>query len=407
MTVTALPDRQPDDSRAKRAVALLIWAQASLGAQMPVHFILGGLAGNYLAENPAYATLPISMIVLGSMFAAPCLSWFMGRFGRRAGFLLGAAAGAAGGGVAAYALSIGSFHLFCAAMLLTGIYMAGHNFYRFAAADLASEEFRPKAISWVMAGGLLAALVGPELVKLFGDAWAPVPFAGAYAFLVILNIGGALPLLLLDIPRQPQPVRGQRAGRPWREILSDRRVPVAMICAMISYALMNLVMTSTPLAMALCGFGTADAADVVRVHVLSMYLPSFFTGSLIARFGAPRMIFAGLGLLVIAALIALSGIEIAQFYAALAMIGLGWNFAFVGATTMLASAHRPEERARVQGVNDFLVFGTVTIASFSSGALLSGFGWAAVNIAIFPAIAVAMLALLSLRVRSAAPSSPR
>ena len=392
-TTDASPDLS-EDPRAKRAVAILIWAQAVLGAQMPVHFILGGLAGNHLSANPALATLPISMIVLGSMFAAPLISWIMGRWGRRTGFLIGASAGAAGGALAAHALMIGSFPLFVGASLLTGIYMSAHNFYRFAAADLASEAFRPKAISWVMAGGLGAALLGPEFVKLFGGALEPVPYAGAYVFLVLLNIVGALPLLLLDIPPQPRPKTGAPKGRPWREILADPRVPVAMLCAMLTYALMNLMMTSTPLAMIICGFVTGDAADVVRAHVLAMYIPSFFTGPLIARYGAPRIILIGLALLAGAALIALSGIELMNFYGALIMIGIGWNFGFIGATTMLAGAHRPEERSRVQGVNDFLVFGTVTIASFSSGALLTSVGWHAVNIAVLPGVALAVISLL-------------
>ncbi|MEM1275133.1 MAG: MFS transporter [Pseudomonadota bacterium] len=390
----ALAQTLSDDDRAKRAVAILIWAQAVLGAQMPVHFILGGLAGNHLAGNPALATLPISMIVFGSMLAAPVISALMGKWGRRTGFLIGAGSGALGGALAAYALIIESFPLFIAASLLTGIYMAAHNFYRFAAADLASDAFRPKAISWVMAGGLGAALLGPEFVKLFGGALEPVPYAGAYVFLILLNLVGAVPLLFLEIPPQPRAPRGTGGGRPWREILADRRVPVAMLCAMLTYALMNLMMTSTPLAMIICGFVTGDAADVVRAHVLAMYIPSFFTGPLIARFGAPRIILIGLTLLAGAALIALSGIELANFYAALMMIGIGWNFGFIGATTMLANAHRPEERSRVQGVNDFLVFGTVTIASFGSGALLTGIGWHAVNIAVLPGVALAMISLL-------------
>ncbi|MEM0942829.1 MAG: MFS transporter [Pseudomonadota bacterium] len=394
MTAAAEPSQMPDDTRAKRALVLLIWAQSILGAQMPVHFILGGLAGAYLADNAALATLPISMTVMGSMLSAPIVSALMGRFGRRPGFMLGATAGAAGGALAAYALTVESFALFLAGSFLTGIYMSAHNFYRFAAADLASEAFRPKAISFVMAGGLVAALLGPELVKLFGEAWAPVPFAGAYAFIVALNLAGALPLLLLDIPPQPRPPKNQRAGRPWREILADRRVPVAMLCAMVSYALMNLVMTSTPLAMIACGFVTGDAADVVRIHVLAMYIPSFFTGALIARFGAPRIILAGLLCLVTAAMIALAGIKIENFYGALALIGIGWNFGFIGATTMLASAHRPEERSRVQGLNDFLVMGLVTVGSFSSGALLSSIGWEAVNMAVLPLAAFAAVSLL-------------
>ncbi|MEM7236974.1 MAG: MFS transporter [Pseudomonadota bacterium] len=391
----------PDDTRAKRAVALLIWAQSILGAQMPVHFSLGGLAGNHLADNPAFATLPITMIVLGSMMSAPVMSWIMGRWGRRTGFLIGAAAGAAGGGLAALALIEGSFALFLAASVITGIYMAGHNFYRFAAADLASEVFRPKAISLVMAGGLLAAILGPEFVKLFGGALEPVPFAGAYVFLIALNVIGALPMLLLDIPTQPRTPKGTRQGRPWREIFADPRVPVAMLCAMISYALMNLVMTSTPLAMVICGFVTSDAAEVVRVHVLAMYIPSFFTGALIARFNAPRIILIGMALLAAAAVVGLSGIALGNFYVALALAGLGWNFGFIGATTLLTSAHRPEERSRVQGLNDFLVFGMVTIGSFSSGALLNGIGWHAVNLAVFPMVLLAAVSVLWLLRRPA------
>ncbi|MEM9045005.1 MAG: MFS transporter [Pseudomonadota bacterium] len=404
MTTLDAASQIPEDPRAKRAVAILIWAQAVLGAQMPVHFILGGLAGNHLAANPALATLPISMIVFGSMLAAPLISTLMGKWGRRTGFLIGACAGALGGALAAYALVVESFALFVTASLLTGIYMAAHNLYRFAAADLASDTFRPKAISWVMAGGLGAALLGPEFVKLFGGALEPVPYAGAYVFLILLNIVGAFPLLFLEIPPQPRPSHGHPAGRPWREILADPRVPVAMLCAMLTYALMNLMMTSTPLAMIICGFMTGDAADVVRAHVLAMYIPSFFTGPLIARYGAPKIIFVGLALLAGAAVIGLTGIQLGNFYAALMMIGVGWNFGFIGATTMLASAHRPEERSRVQGVNDFLVFGTVTIASFGSGALLTGIGWHAVNIAVLPGVALAVLSLLWLMRKSRNPA---
>ncbi|MDT8343664.1 MAG: MFS transporter, partial [Thermohalobaculum sp.] len=273
------------------------------------------------------------------------------------------------------------------------------NFYRFAAADMASPAFRPKAISLVMTGGLFAALLGPELVIRFQDAMEPIPFAGAYRVLIALNVIGIIPVLFLDIEKPARRRRGERAGRPWREILSDRRVVVAMLCAMVSYALMNLVMTSTPLAMIGCGFGTADAAGVVRLHVLAMYAPSFFTGPMIARFGAPRIIAAGLGCLALAAVIALAGIAIENFTAALIVLGIGWNFGFIGATTMLAGAYLPAERAKVQGLNDFLVMGLVTIASFGSGALMAGFGWSAVNLAMLPFLTVAGAALIWLVLR--------
>ncbi len=383
-----------DDRRARRAVPILVWAQAVLGAQMPVHFILGGLAGSLLAENQAFATVPVSMIVLGAMLAAPVISGIMGRWGRRTGFVVGAAAGALGGALAAEAIIERSFPLLLVGTLITGVYFAAHNFYRFAAADTASRAFRPRAIAWVMAGGLVSAVLGPELVVWFRDALDPVPYAGAYRAMIVLNILGVIPILFLDIPRPPRREKGVRAGRPWREILAQPRIVIAMLCAMVSYALMNLVMTSTPLAVVACGFATDDAAGVVRNHVLAMYMPSFVTGPLIARYRSPRIIALGLALLGTGALVALSGIELVHFHVALVLIGVGWNFGFIGATTMLAGAHLPEERARVQGLNDFLVMGLVTVASFSSGVLMSQVGWAAVNLAMIPFLALAAAGLV-------------
>jgi MFS family permease len=368
MSHVTLPEIE-DDDRARRAVPILVWAQAVLGAQMTVHFILGGLAGILLAENKALATLPITMIVLGATLAAPVMSWIMGRWGRRTGFLIGAAAGALGGALAAQA-------------------MIAHSF------DLASWAYRPRAIAWVLAGGLAAALFGPQLVIWFKDALAPIPYAGAYQAMVVLNLVGIIPLLFLDIPPPPRGPRGHRSGRAWREILSERRIVVAMLCAMVSYALMNLVMTSTPLAMVHHGLGTDDAAGVVRVHVLAMYGPSFISGPLIARYRSPRIIALGLAFLSAGALVALSGTELFTFSVALGLIGVGWNFSFIGATTMLAGAYRPEERARVQGLNDFLVMGMVTLASFSSGALMSQLGWQAVNLAAIPFLLLASAALI-------------
>ena len=382
-----------DDARARRAVAILVWAQSVLGAQMPVHFILGGLTGALLAEDKSLATLPISMTVLGSMLAAPALSALMGRFGRRPGFVLGALVAACGAGLAAWAIVARDFPLFCAGSMLLGVYMAAQALYRFAAADAASPAFRPKAISWVMAGGLVSAVLGPEIVLRFKDLLEPVPYAGGYIAMVALNLVGVVPVLFLDLPAPPRPRTGERAGRRWAEILADRRVPVAMLCAMVAYALMNLVMTSTPLAMVACGFVTDDAAQVVRAHVIAMFAPSFVTGTLIARFGAPRIIATGLVLLAGCATVAVAGITLPHFWVALALLGVGWNFGFIGATALLASAHKPEERARVQGMNDFLVFGLVTVASFGSGALMAGSGWEAVNLSMLPALALAAAAL--------------
>jgi MFS family permease len=395
MTVaSALP--APDDRIARRNVAVLVAAQAILGAQMPILFILGGLAGQTLAQNKALATLPISALVLVSMFAAPALSALMGRHGRRAGFLLGALAGAAGGALGAWALVTGSFPLLVAGSALAGVYMAGQGFYRFAAADSASPAFRPKAISWVMAGGLLSAIIGPELTKATREALAPVPFAGAYVAVAALNLaGGLLFFLFVEPPAAARAaLTAQGSGRPLGEIVRQPRVAVAMICAMVAYALMNMVMTSTPLAIVGCGFDPDDAAGVVQAHVLAMFAPSFFTGWIIRRIGVEATIATGLGLLGACAAVALSGVALEQFYAALVLLGVGWNFGFIGATTMLTGAYRPEERAKVQGFNDFLVFGLVAVASFSSGALMDAMGWEAVNLAMAPFLAFAGAALI-------------
>jgi predicted MFS family arabinose efflux permease len=327
------------------------------------------------------------------------MSHVMGRWGRRTGFLIGAAAGASGGTLGAQALIDKNFAMLLVASLMIGVYVAAHNFYRFAAADLASRDFRPKAIAWVLVGGLVAAMLGPQLVIWFRDALEPIPYAGAYRAMVALNLIGVIPILFLDIPPPPRGPRGHRHGRPWREILAERRVVVAILCAMVSYALMNLVMTSTPLAVVGCGFGTDHAAGVVQVHVLAMFAPSFVTGKLIARYRSPRIIALGLAMLAAGSVVALAGTELINFNVALALIGIGWNFSFIGATTMLAGAHLPEERARVQGLNDFLVMGLVTLASASSGALMASFGWDAVNLAAIPFLVLASSALIWLALR--------
>ena len=387
-----------DDRRAKRNVAVLFFCQAVLGAQMPVNIILGGLSGALLADNRAWATLPISVMVLVSMFTAIPASQFMGRYGRKAGFLLGTVAGAIGATLAARALLSDSFALLLAGAAFTGVYQSTQGFFRFAAADTASPEFKPKAISWVLAGGLLSALIGPEIVRTMGDYFSPVPYAGAYATVVLVNVIGAIALQFLDIPPPTYNAAGAPRGRPLLAILRQPRTVVAILCAMVSYAMMTLVMTSTPLAMVGHGFNSNHAADVVRWHVLAMFAPSFFTGSLIARWGHVRVITLGLAMLGICSAIALSGTALHQFYLALVALGLGWNFGFIGGTSLLATTHTPEEQAKVQGLNDFLVLGLVTVASVSSGALLTLYGWETVQLAMAPALAVAAAALVWLTV---------
>ncbi|MEO1550205.1 MAG: MFS transporter [Pseudomonadota bacterium] len=384
----------PQDAKARRNVWVLVAAQAVLGAQMPISFTLGGLSGQMLAGHPCFATLPISIIVLTTMFAAPAISSLMQHFGRKAGFYLGAFAGAMGGLLSAWGLIQGSFALFLLGSVGTGIYMAAQGFYRFAATDLASPEFQPKAISWVMAGGLASAIIGPQLVKLTDTALDPIPFAGAYLAITGLNVVGAVLFAFLRTP-PPQSREEIAGGRTRREMLRDPRIVVAMVCAMVSYALMNLVMTSTPLAVVGCGFTTDNAADVVSAHVFAMFAPSFVTGHLINRFGVERIIALGLVILAAAGGVALAGVDLFNFFGALILLGFGWNFGFIGATAMLAASHSPAERGRAQGMNDFAVYGMVSIASLSSGVLMncSGSspiaGWIAVNLAMVPFLALA------------------
>ena len=390
--------------RAWRNVVVLLLAQALLGAQMSMIFIVGGLAGQMLSPNPCIATLPLSMIILGSAASARPLAGFMRRHGRRAGFLLACISGGLGAALAAYALIAGSFWLFMLSGLLTGVYMAAQGFYRFAATDCAPPEFQSRAISLVMAGGLAAAITGPALVRLTSEVTA-IPFLATYAAIIGLNLLGPVLFAFLDITRPPAPAAGAASGRPLGELIRVPQIAVAMICGMVSYALMNLVMTSAPLAVVGCGFQTADAASIVAGHVLAMYMPSFFTGHLIARFGARQIVMIGLLILAAAGAVALSGVELGHFYVTLILLGLGWNFGYIGATAMLTRAYRPEERETVQGLNDAVVFSGVFLASLSSGGLMNCMGgsaqagWNAVNLAMLPFLVLAGGALLWLMLR--------
>ena len=392
------------DTIAKRNVAVLVAAQAILGAQMPMIFTYGGLAGLSLASNICFATLPITMIVVGSMLAATPLSAVMQRYGRRVGFVIGALGGALGAAISAYGLLEQSFVLFCIGSLFTGVYMSAQGFYRFAAADTASDDFRPKAISYVMAGGLLSAVIGPQLGAATVEAMV-IPFLAIYLAVIPLNLVGMLMFAFLDIPRPKLPSLGDAVGRSRMALLKTPRIAVAMIVATVSYALMNLVMTSTPLAVVGCNFSKSDAGYIVTAHVLAMYAPSFFTGHIIARFGVERVMALGLIILASAGAVAMAGVELSNFYIALVLLGLGWNLGFIGATTMLTNAQRPEERGRLQGLNDLILFGGVSLASLSSGGLMncSGgtaqAGWQAVNIAMLPFLVLAGGALIWLWMR--------
>ena len=392
----------PNDRQAKHNVAVLVAAQAILGGQMPIIFIVGGLAGGMLTGNPCFATLPISLIVFGSMTTAPWLSPLMQKYGRKTGFFVGAIAGAMGAAVSAYGLYVASFSIFLIGAYFSGIYMSAQGFYRFAATDTASDNFRPKAISYVMAGGLISAVFGPQLNKFVQDASA-IPFLGSYIAIIGLNFLGMFLFLLLRLPKgtaHEPVVEVTVSPRSRKELLADPRILVAISCGMVAYSLMNLVMTSTPLAVVGCGLTKNNANDIVSTHVIAMFLPSFFTGHLITRFGVERIMGLGLIILAAAGLVALGGMQITNFFLALILLGLGWNFGFIGATTLLTGAHAPHERGRVQGMNDTIVFGCVTIASIASGGLMNCTGgsviqgWAAVNYAMVPFLLLAGTALL-------------
>ena len=406
-----VPDAQvPDDNRAKRNVAVLVAAQAILGSQITMIFVIGGLAGDMLTRqngiSHCLSTLPISMIVFGSMSTAPWLSRIMQNHGRKPGFFIGSIGGLIGSGIAAYAVSTGNFWLFLFGSYLTGTYMSAQGFYRFAATDTASDAYRPKAISYVMAGGLISAIIGPQLVGLT-DGLTAVPFVGTYVVGMIINLVGMSLFFLLDLPKPAAPVAGGPAPRRWLQLLQSPVIGVAVICGMVSYALMNLVMTSTPLAVVGCGFAKSDAANIVSAHVLAMFAPSFFTGHLVARFGAERIVGIGLAILGLAGVAALAGVQLTantpdlwSFYLGLVLLGIGWNFGFIGATTMLTRAYAPHERGRVQGMNDAIVFGCVTVASLASGGLMNCSGgdvvqgWTAVNLAMVPFLTLAAASLI-------------
>ncbi len=401
-----------NDSDARHNVLILSFAGAILGSQLPVHFLLGGLAGQILAPNKSLATLPISVTILVSMFAAPTLATFMNRYGRKPGFFLGVLGGGLGAICSVYALSINSFTLFIVGAGLAGVYMAAQGQYRFAATDIASPAFRPKAISWVMTGGLASAVIGTQIIKLTSNILEPIPFAGSFVAVALLNLFASPLLFWLKLPRSSSFKRTNTIHphhlhpRSMKEIFGQPRLRVAVFCGMVFYALMNLVMTSTPLVIVGCGFSVDESANVIMAHVLAMFGPSFFTGHLIIRFGAEKIIATGLILLSLCGAIAITGVTLLHFYTALVLLGLGWNFGFIGATDMLTSIHRPEERAKVQGLNDFLVFGLVAVASFSSGALLNGlgngdivYGWSVVNYTMVPFLILAGGVLVWLAMR--------
>ncbi|HLB15807.1 MAG TPA: MFS transporter [Burkholderiales bacterium] len=387
-----------------RNVALLAAAQALVLSSSVLAMTLGALVGGQLAPDKSLATLPIAAIVVGTALTTIPAAAFMRRVGRRVGFLTGASFGVASGLLSAYAVYAGAFLLFVVAHALLGVYQGFTNYYRFAAGEAAAPDFKARAISWVIAGGVVAAVLGPQLAYWPRDWWPP-QFLGSYLALAVLGVAALFALAQLRIPA-PRAAAARAPGRGGIELARQPAFLVAMGGAAVAYAVMLLVMTATPVAMVGHGHGVGDAVQVIQWHVLGMFAPSFFTGALIARFGAPRIMAVGFALLAGHVGIALAGTELLHFVSGLVLLGVGWNFAFVGGTALLTSAYREGEQAKAQAINDFVVFGTVAAASLSSGWLYHQFGWQTLNLVALPFLAVALVAALGLSRRAAGVPVP-
>lgn len=382
----------PDDRLAARNALVLAVAQALAGGNNTVIVATGGIAGSILAPDPGLATLPISVMIAGMWIGTLPVGALAKAYGRRFALQVGSVFGALSGIISCSATLQGSFRLLLVGTFCGGLYAAAHQSYRFAAADTASRKFKAKAVSWVLAGGMFAAVIGPQIVIQTKDIYPAYLFAATYLAQSACAVLAAGVLAFLRIPR-PTVSHALSDGRPLAEIITQPKFIVAVVCGLASYSMMNMVMTSAPLAMVMCNHTVGEAALGLQWHVIGMYAPSFVTGTLIARFGIRTMMAIGLTLIAVAASIGLLGIAIWNFWVGLTLLGVGWNFAFISATTLVTECHGLRERNKVQAFNDFLVFGSMAIASFSSGALLAHYGWTAVNEVVFPVILVAALLL--------------
>lgn len=410
MTNTATSNNASADEsptrETRRTLNLLITAQSLGGASPPIIISLGGIVGLALADDPTLATLPVSVYSLGLALSTIPAALLMRRLGRRAAYLLGAVLGVFSGIIAAFGIINESFTLFCVGTALAGFYAACVQNYRFAASDVAAPSQRARAISQIMVGGLIAAIIGPQVVIWTRDALPAAPFAGSFfgqAALALL----ALPLLAKLHTPPPKLTVADGQARPLTTIMRSPRFIVAVTAGVVTYGLMSLIMTAAPIAMVGRGHSIGHAALGIQWHVLAMFAPSFFTGRLISRFGKIAITALGLALIAAAGLLAVTGVELLQFWGSLVLLGIGWNFGFIGATAMVTDCYNSAEQAKVQAVNDFLVFGTVAIASFSSGHLLSTSGWNTINILILPLTAIVLLMLAALAWQSRQKSTFR
>lgn len=379
------------DKDARRNALLLATSMGLAGANASVVIATGGLVGRLLGPSPEWATAPITAFVLGSALSTLPAAWLMRRLGRRDAYRIGAGFGVVAGLLSAYAVREAMFPLFLLSLGLCGVYQAFVMSYRFGAADGASAAFRPKAISWVLIGGLASAIVGPQLVIHTKDLMPPFTFLPSYIGQAVVAAMAVVVLGFTRFSNVPEvPAAGEEA-RPLREILRSKRLRVAILCGATAQALMNLIMTATPLAMIGCAHGEGDAALAIQWHIVAMYLPGFFTGPLIARFGVYPVMMLGLLLLAGCGAVSMTGVSVAHFNTALVLLGLGWNLAFVGATTLVSEGLRPAERTRIQGINDFVVFSCTALASLAAGRILAQFGWATLNMAVFPFVGIAMV----------------
>jgi predicted MFS family arabinose efflux permease len=373
---------------ARRNVALLACSQAAMLSAIVMSMAVGAIVGAALAPDKGLATLPIAAMVVGTAIASLPAAMLMRRRGRRTGFLLGASLGVAGSLLAAYALHRQSFGVFVIGHLLLGSYQGFANYYRFAAVEAVDAARASKAISWVVAGGVVAAFLGPQLGQWGRDWIAGDLFVGAYLAQAAL---GVLALAMIAQLRLAPVAVGQGGdARPLREIVAQPALRASILGAAIGYAVMIMVMTATPLAMIGCGLPGSDVTPVIQWHVAGMFVPSFFTGSLVRRHGAPRVMQVGFVLLLGHVAVALTGLEFLHFLSALVLLGVGWNFAFIGGTALLTQAYRPSEQTRVQAVNEFVVFGLVALASLSAGWVYDRFGWVALNLAVVPLLVMAL-----------------
>lgn len=383
-------------------VFVLTAAQAVLGAAGPISFAVGSLAGHQLLGlDKSLATAPLTGYNVGVALGAVAIAAISRRFGRQASFMLGGFALAAGGALAALALFQSNFWMFAMALLIVGLSSGFTQKIRFAAADASPSNYKARAISWILAGGIISAVVGSQLAILAKNLLEPVLFVGSFVALVPLGLLAVGILSFLKLP--PLVSVGQATpapSRPLREIILTQRFLTGMICGISSYALMTFMMTGAPLAMVIgCGFSPDLATLGIQWHVLAMFAPSFVTGMLISRFGTEKIVAAGLVILLACAIVAHAGIALWNFWGALILLGLGWNFGFIGSTAIVASSYRPEEADKVQGFHDIILFGTVALSSFASGKIFTAFGWTAMNLVIWPVVLLCLALLGGLVLR--------